>query len=218
MTLKFDLSAADLGALLCSKVCHDVISPVGALNNALELLDEPGAAEDALDLVRSSARTASARLQFCRIAFGASGSASAHVDTGDARKVTDAYMADERASVEWASEERRLLPKNKVKLLLNLVLIAAAAIPRGGTVHVSMDGPDEAVAFRLHATGKRVRIPVAFDEMMDGDLPENGVDAHVVQPYYTMLLAREAGMALGVELGETDVTITAAPEAMRAAA
>ena len=218
MTLKLDLSAADLAALLCSKVCHDVISPVGALNNGLELLDEGGASDDALDLVRSSARTASARLQFCRLAFGASGSAGAHIDTGDAQKVAEAYFEDERADLVWASRDRRLLPKNKVKLLLNLLLIAAAAIPRGGTLTLTMEGADEDVAFRLHSEGKRVRIPVAFDEMMDGDLPENGVDAHVVQPYYTMLLAREAGMALGVELGETDVTITAAPEAMRAAA
>lgn len=209
MPLKFDISAADLAALLCSKVCHDVISPVGALNNALELLDEPGSADDALDLVRSSAATASARLQFCRIAYGASGSADAHVDTGDARKVADAYFEGERATIAWASEERRLLPKNKVKLLLNLLLIAAGAIPRGGTVTVSMEGPDDQVAFKLHAEGKRVRIPVAFDTMLDGDEPENGIDANVVQPYYTLFLAHQASMEIAVDLGETDVTFTA---------
>ena len=88
MPLSFDLSAAELAALLCSKVCHDVISPVGALGMSLEMLDDPNAADDALVLVRQSARSASARLQFCRLAFGASGSAGASIDTGDAEQVT----------------------------------------------------------------------------------------------------------------------------------
>ncbi|RUV56051.1 histidine phosphotransferase, partial [Mesorhizobium sp. M5C.F.Ca.IN.020.29.1.1] len=71
----FTVSAPDLAALLCSRVCHDIISPVGAINNGLELLDEGGADEDAMKLIRQSARNASARLQFARIAFGAAGSA-----------------------------------------------------------------------------------------------------------------------------------------------
>ena len=85
-----DLAGMDLAALLCSRVCHDVISPVGAIANGIELLDE-GADEDtaeiAMDLIRSSAKNASARLQFARIAFGAAGSAGAHIDTGDAEAV-----------------------------------------------------------------------------------------------------------------------------------
>jgi hypothetical protein len=71
MSELFTLTATDLAALLCSRVCHDVISPVGAINNGLELLDEGGADEDAMHLIRTSARNASARLQFARIAFGA---------------------------------------------------------------------------------------------------------------------------------------------------
>ena len=78
----FTLTAADLAALLCSRVCHDIISPVGAINNGLELLDEGGADEDAMRLIRQSARNASARLQYMRIAFGAAGSAGMQIDTG----------------------------------------------------------------------------------------------------------------------------------------
>lgn len=206
MSISFDLSANELAALLCSKVCHDVISPVGALNMSLEMLDDPESGSDALDLVKQSAKSASARLQFCRLAFGASGSVGASIDTGDAEKVALAYMEGERADVVW-NVERMILPKNKVKLLLNLMLIAAAAIPRGGTVQIRNEG-SEGERFVLRAEGKRVRMPVEFDEMLTGDIPEGGIDAHSVQPYYTLLLANECGMSVDAELGDTDVTIT----------
>ncbi|MGL4404805.1 MAG: histidine phosphotransferase, partial [Notoacmeibacter sp.] len=91
MTDIFTLTPSELAALLCSRICHDVISPVGALNNGLELLDEPGAEADAMALIRVSARNASARLQFLRIAFGAAGSSTSQIDTGDAESVAMAF-------------------------------------------------------------------------------------------------------------------------------
>ena len=123
----FTLSAPELAALLCSRVCHDIISPVGAINNGLELLDEGGADEDAMKLIRASARNASARLQFARIAFGAAGSAGMQIDTGDAEAVATAYVRNEKPELEW-SGPRALLPKNKVKLLLNLLLVAIGVL------------------------------------------------------------------------------------------
>ena len=88
------LSDLDLAALLCSRVCHDVISPVGAIANGLELMDDPETDAEmkatALDMVRSSAKTATAKLKFCRIAFGASGSAGAHIDMGEAGETAKA--------------------------------------------------------------------------------------------------------------------------------
>ena len=137
-----DISAIDLGALLCSRVCHDIISPVGAINNGLEVLDEGGAEEMqefAMDLIRKSAVQASAKLQFARIAFGAAGSAGAEVDTGEAQKVAEGYMAGEKATLTWTGE-RVLMAKNRVKLLLNLLLVANSMIPRGGTIDFSISG------------------------------------------------------------------------------
>ena len=212
MPLKFDVDAPQLAALLCSKVCHDVISPVGALSMSLEMLDEPGSADDALDLVRKSTKSAVSTLQFCRLAFGASGSTGASIDTGDAEKVAVEHLADERTTLNW-QVERMILPKNQVKLLLNLLLIAAAAIPRGGVIAVRSEGGQDAPGFTFHAAGKRVRVPVAFDEMVDGDIPEEGIDSQNVQAYYTMLLAHETGMPITVDLGDTDVTIKAGPPA-----
>src|SRR6266576_939753 len=98
------LDALDLAALLCSRVCHDLISPTGAILNGLEVFEEEGDAETkafAIGLIKKSARTASARLQFCRIAFGAAGSAGAQVDLGDAENVARGFIEDEKVKLAW---------------------------------------------------------------------------------------------------------------------
>src|ERR1044071_2120758 len=128
--------ALELAALLCSRVCHDLISPVGAIVNGLEVLDDNPKPEDrefALDLIRKSAKTASARLQFCRLAFGAAGSAGAQIDGGDAQTMARGHFEDDRTRIAW-NLPRLLLPKNKVKLLLNMMVIAQQTIPRGGVL------------------------------------------------------------------------------------
>src|ERR1700733_12413257 len=126
------LDKLDLTALIASRICHDVISPVGAINNGLEVLEDEQD-EDmrkiAMELVKKSARQASAKLQFCRLAFGAAGSAGAEIDTGDAESVARGFIEGEKVTLIW-NLPRQLLPKNRVKLLLNLTMIAANAIPR----------------------------------------------------------------------------------------
>ena len=136
------LEGLDLAALLCSRVCHDLISPVGAIMNGLEVMEEGKDEETtqfAMELIKKSARTASAKLQFCRIAFGAAGSAGAQIDTGDAEKVARGLIEDDRTKVTW-NLPRVLLAKNRVKLLLNMMLLAGQAIPRGGQLTVDPIG------------------------------------------------------------------------------
>ena len=210
----FALDSLDLAALLCSRVCHDVISPVGAIVNGLEVLEDEKDAEMrgfALDLIKKRARTASARLQFCRLAFGAAGSAGASIDTGDAEQVARGLIADERTKLEWRGA-RVLMAKNKVKLLLNLCLIAAAAIPRGGEIVVNLEGGDEATQFLITAKGPNVRLASHVTHLVAGE-PENGsVDAHGIQAFYTGLVARASNMALDISVGEEGVKIVAAPK------
>ncbi|MEZ5812969.1 MAG: histidine phosphotransferase family protein [Rhizobiaceae bacterium] len=202
------LGAPELAALLCSRVCHDIISPVGAINNGLELLDEGGADEDAMALIRASARNASARLQYARIAFGAAGSAGMQIDTGDAEAVASAFMANEKPEFTWTGT-RALLPKNQVKLLLNLLLVANAAIPRGGRIEVTLESGGEKPVFTLKATGPMMRVPSKFLEMHSGRAPEEPIDAHAVQPYYTLLLAREAGMTIDIIAHSDEIVLKA---------
>ncbi|TPN45336.1 MULTISPECIES: histidine phosphotransferase family protein [unclassified Mesorhizobium] len=205
----FTLSAPDLAALLCSRVCHDIISPVGAINNGLELLDEGGADEDAMRLIRQSARNASARLQFARIAFGAAGSAGMMIDTGDAEAVAIAFLKNEKPELVW-NGIRALLPKNKVKLLLNLLLVANAAIPRGGKLVVTLENLETEPRFSLSASGPMLRVPPKFLELHSGQKPEEPIDAHSVQPYYTLLLAREAAMTISIHATAEEIVLSAA--------
>ena len=204
------LSGPDLAALLCSRVCHDVISPVGAINNGLELLDEGAADSDALDLIRTSALNASVRLKFARLAFGASGSVGASIDTGEAEKAAkDFAIAEKKTEVTW-SGPRAIIPKNKVKLLLNLILTANACIPRGGKITVDLENPETEPKFTLTAAGPMVRVPPKFLELHSGKKPEEPIDAHSVQPYYTLLLARESGMTISIRASAEDIVLSAA--------
>ena len=154
------LDSLDLAALLCSRVCHDLISPAGAIVNGLEVLEESQDEETktfALDLIKKSARTASARLQFCRIAFGAAGSAGAQIDTGDAEKVARGLIEEDKVKLVW-NVPRAFMPKNRVKLLLNMLVVATHAIPRGGQLVLDMIGEAESASFRITATGLNARV------------------------------------------------------------
>jgi histidine phosphotransferase ChpT len=201
------LTGPDLAALLCSRVCHDVISPVGAINNGLELLDEGGADADAMDLIRTSALNASVRLKFARIAFGASGSVGASIDTGEAeRAAKDFAEAEKKTTVIW-SGPRAIVAKNRVKLLLNLFLVAYGSIPRGGTIEVQLENPEFDAKFTLIAKGRLMRVPAKFAEICNGVI-EEAIDAHSVQPYYTVLLADESGMEITYETTSEAITYT----------
>src|ERR1700759_2403505 len=189
----------ELAALLCSKVCHDLISPVGAIVNGLEVLDDNPKPEDrdfALELIRKSAKTASARLQFCRLAFGAAGSAGAQIDIGDAQTMAKGHIEDGKTTIAW-NLPREFLPKNKVKLLLNMMVIAQQTIPRGGVLTVDPVGEGDGAGFRVAASGLNARMPQNIADLLSSGQASS--DAHAVQPYYTRLLAQSCG--LGVWLG-----------------
>src|SRR6202034_3028296 len=132
------IGALDLAALLCSRVCHDLISPVGAIVNGLEVLEEDKDEETktfALDLIKKSAGQASAKLQFCRLAFGAAGSAGPPVELGDAGKNAHGLIEYSKTTIVW-NLPRELVPKTRAKLLLNMLMVGGGAIPRGGTLTV----------------------------------------------------------------------------------
>jgi histidine phosphotransferase ChpT len=202
------IGALDLAALLCSRVCHDLISPVGAIVNGLEVLEEDKNEETrvfALDLIKKSAQTASAKLQFCRIAFGAAGSAGAQIDLGDAEKLSRGLLADDKTKITW-NLPRELMPKNQVKLLLNMMLIAVGTIPRGGMITVDPAGDGK--GFRISASGLNARIAEPTVELLAGN-SGHPVDAHAIQPLYTGILARECGLTLSAAAEGEAVVVTA---------
>ncbi len=203
-----ELSDLDLAALLCSRVCHDVISPVGAVANGLEVLedeDDEAMREVAFDLVRRSARQASVKLQFCRLAFGASGSQGSNIDLGEAGDIARLFVGEEKVKLDWqAPRENR--PKLEVKLLMNMMLVAMSTIPRGGVVEITTDSQ----TLTARSRGENARINDKLALVLDGSLPLEEMDARLVQPYYMKRLASEAGFDLVIELSDDGAAITAA--------
>jgi len=205
------LEPLELAALLCSRVCHDVISPVGAIVNGLEVLEDEkdeSMREFAHDLIRKSAKQASARLQFARIAFGAAGSAGAAIDLGDAGTIAKGFIEDDRIKLEMDAP-RVLLPKNQVKLLLNLLMTATSTIPRGGVVYAKIAITGEQGEFHIRTKGPSARIPTHVEGLLRGESDTGSIDAHAIQPYYAGLIAKAAGMKVSLALEGDEVTISA---------
>jgi len=211
MTEPTALGDLELAALVSSRICHDVINPVSAISNGLEMLaEEPDEAmrEAAMDLIRKSAAQASAKLQFARLAFGAAGSAGAEIDLRDAEKVAREFLAGSgKHQVTWQGPAVTL-PKNKVKLLLNLVALGAVALPRGGVVNVEIEGTPPDVSFVVKAKGDSARLNDQVKSLLSG---ANGVavDAHLIQPYYARRIATAAGMTVTVEARDGEVDLKA---------
>jgi histidine phosphotransferase ChpT len=201
MSAAVALDALDLAALLCSRICHDLISPTGAIVNGLEVLEEEDSDEEtktfALELIKRSAKTASARLQFCRLAFGSAGAPGGTVDLGDAQAMARAFIEDDKTKLAW-NLPPELLPKNRVKLLLNLLLIGSQSIPRGGTLSVDPVRAGDSMGFRIAASGINARIPHGVPALLQGTSEDGSIDAHAIQPFYAGLLARACGLEVSL--------------------
>ncbi|PNE11901.1 MAG: histidine phosphotransferase [Beijerinckiaceae bacterium] len=209
----FALDPLDLAALLCSRVCHDVIGPVGAIINGLEMLDEEQDAEMrgfALELIKKSAGQASARLQFCRLAFGAAGSAGVSIDTSDAAAVARGLFGGERAELEWNVPPLRV-PRNNVKLILNMCLIAATAIPRGGVIEVTLSGAEETAWITVTAKGTNAKLAGHLPLLLAGTPDHPPAGPQDIQAYYAGLVAKAANMTLTVVADADRVMIEAEP-------
>lgn len=209
MSAPVELPSLDLAALLCSKVCHDVINPVAAMENGFQLLEmdqKPESREEAYQLIRHSAIQATAKLKFARIAFGASGSPTAQIDVGDSADLARGLFEPELKVI--FNVPKTLMPKNRVKLLLNLMLIAAGIVPRGGTMTVDPIGEGETMGFRLKVEGKTVRVHPSIEPLLAGT-PAEAVTAQTIQPFYAGLLARAEKMTVALAADAEGATFAA---------
>lgn len=209
--IQISIDPLELAALVASRVCHDIISPVGAIVNGLEVLEEEqdqSMREFAMDLVAKSARQASAKLQFSRLAFGASGGAGAEIDMVEAGRCTAALMEREKATLDW-QVKAGLLPKSQAKLVMNLLIIALNSVARGGKITVSADRDGTETVIRVVADGDRAKLPAGVREVITEGAMPNPLDAHAVQPLYTALLAQEACMGITVSQEDNRVVFGA---------
>lgn len=202
-------SDLELAALISSKICHDVISPVGAIYNGLEILgedDDPKSRAYAMDVIRNVTVQASARLQFARFAFGAAGSAGAEIDLQTARDISEGFVGGGKHELSWQAP-MGMLPKNQVKLLLNLIALSINALPRGGSIAVTIGEDLSNFDFVITCTGRTARPPKYLAQIVAGEMPE--IDAMSVQAYYTWRLAANVDATIAIEQNGDAVVITA---------
>jgi len=210
MAQRADPTDLELAALISSKICHDVIGPVGAIYNGLEILDEDDDLEAksyAMDVIRNVTEQASARLQFARFAFGAAGSAGARIDLATAEQISRQLLGKGKHKLSWRARPGQMA-KDRVKLLLNLVASAVTALPRGGDIDVVVDGTLEHPSFQLRCRGTGARPPqYLVDYVAGGQSPP--LDAMSIQAYYTWRLAGSSKMRLVIAKDGGDILLTA---------
>ncbi|GGE45191.1 histidine phosphotransferase [Marinicauda pacifica] len=205
------ISASDLAALLAARLCHDLVSPISALGAALSVLDDERAEDmrdDAIELLRTGANQARAKLEFCRLAFGAGGSKPAVIDMSEIRRLADEMFKDSRPDLVWKTEATGL-EKPAARVLMNLIWLAVDALPRGGTVTIEAVAGEGGARLSLVSEGKKVRLEDAYIKAMAGERPEDGFDGRSVQPYYTGLIAREHGGRADVRVEEERAVLSA---------
>jgi histidine phosphotransferase ChpT len=199
-----------LAALMCSKVCHDLISPVGALSNGIEVLaedDDPDMREHAMVLLETSAAQAAAKLKFARLAYGSSGPIGREIDLAEAQSAIVDLHGTGKVEILWDAPS---LPVNKdvVKVLVNLAHEAFDMIPRGGTLHVVVDVENGNGQANLTAKGPRAKLADATRAGYAGEINVDDLDARTVVPHISGLLARALGPGIEVHQSEDLIKIS----------
>jgi len=205
------LTPTTLSALLCARICHDLISPVGALGTAIEILDDAGNTDmhdDAMALVRTSSRQAAAKLKFLRLAFGAAGSAPGVLPTSEVKTLSNNMFVDSKPELVWNIESNGV-DKDQARILLNLVMLAVQAAPRGGTVTITHQNESGGDNFNVVSQGPKARLDAAIAKAISGKAPEGGFDGRSIQPLYASLLARDIGGTLDATAEDTVITFKA---------
>lgn len=189
------MNAIDLASLLCSRLCHDLLSPVGALNNGLELMadeQDPEMREKCLELLNESARASANKLKFFRLAFGAGGGFGDRIDTREAHSALDGlFGADGRVELGWLVEDDEL-PKGAVKLLLNLALIAGDSLVRGGRLDVGAENGAKGLELVIRAEGPRILLDPALRETIVKGSSDGAVEPRAAGAWLAHELAAQA--------------------------
>ena len=208
------MNAVDLASLLCSRLCHDLMSPVGALNNGIELLadeQDPDMREKCLELLADSARASANKLKFFRIAFGAGGGFGDAIDTHEAEAALEGVFGPERRiELGWMVTNDKL-PKGAVKLLLNLALIAGDALVRGGRLDIGAEHTDGSLELAIRAEGTRVLLDGTLRETLTNGAPANGqIEPRAAGAWLAHSLAEESGGEIRLSAPTSEVLVIGA--------
>ncbi len=190
------ISPVDFASLLCSRLCHDLLSPVGALNNGLELLadeHDPEMRQRCLELLAESAKASANKLKFFRLAFGAAGGFGETIDTREARAAIEGLFGPgHRVNLGWLIEDPTL-PKGGIKVLLNLALLAGDALIRGGQLDVGAEYKDGVVEIVVRADGPRIILDAELRQALLGETGDTVVTPRAAAAYLVHALVAEGG-------------------------
>ncbi len=170
------MDAVDFASLLCSRLCHDLLSPVGALNNGIELLadeHDPDMRAKCMELLTESARASANKLKFFRLAFGAAGGFGDQVDAREAKgAIEGVFVTGGRIKLGWLVGDATL-SKPAIKLLLNLALIAGDALVRGGQLDVGAETRGNVTEIVIRAEGERLVLDPELRKALLGQVDED---------------------------------------------
>jgi histidine phosphotransferase ChpT len=208
------MNAVDLASLLCSRLCHDLMSPVGALNNGIELLadeTDPDMRDKCLELLADSARASANKLKFFRLAFGAAGGFGEAVDTHEAQAALEGLFGPERRiELGWAIADNKL-PKSAVKLLLNLALLAGDALVRGGRLDVGAETGGDQLELAVRAEGPRILLDPVLRETLATGGSGATVEPRAAAAWLAHSLAADAGGTIRLSDPAAEVLMIGAP-------
>lgn len=203
-------SSTDLATLVAAKLCHDFISPAGAIVSGLDLLNDPSAQDmrdDAIGLIDQSARKMVALVHFARVAFGAA-TTSERFDGRELQGLVAGMTEGGRSTVDWQVDDRSF-SKPQARALVNLAYLTAAALPAGGIAVVTGREDDGALVLEGVAEGARARLKPEAAEGLAGRPLSEGLQGQWIQPYWLWLTVKEAGGDLRVVAEEARVVLTA---------
>ena len=203
-------SSTDLATLVAAKLCHDFISPAGAIVSGLDLLNDPSAQDmrdDAIGLIDQSARKMVALVHFARVAFGAA-TTSERFDGRELQGLVAGMTEGGRSTVDWQVDDRSF-SKPQARALVNLAYLTAAALPAGGIAVVTGREDDGALVLEGVAEGARARLKPEAAEGLAGRPLSEGLQGQWIQPYWLWLTVKEAGGDLTVVAEEARVVLTA---------
>ena len=202
-----------LTAMLCSRLCHDLVGPIGAISNGIEILEDetdPDMREQAIGLLARSAKQATGRLRFYRLAFGAAGGEEMPVSLAEARQAAVGMF---EADLNWAEADGGdpSLGKTAMRLVLNLIIIAGGSLIRGGDLFVRMAPAGDGWRVELTASGPTVKVDEQVLSILRGEQAVDDIETRMVQPLYTSLLAKAIASQIYLsQAGEGRLTMGAA--------
>jgi histidine phosphotransferase ChpT len=207
------MNPVDLASLLCSRLCHDLMSPIGALNNGIELFadeTDPDMREKCLELLADSARASANKLKFFRLAFGAAGGFGEEIDTREAEIALEGLFGPERRiELGWVVKDEKL-PKDAVKLLLNLGMLAGDALVRGGRLDVAAERRSGEVELAVRAEGPRILLDPALRDTLANGANGVAVEARAAGAWLAHNLVAEAGGSIQLSDPSSDVLLIGA--------